>query len=182
MIYKRMPSLLFAATLILGTVYVGCQRASPPPEHASGSMDHGAVPVEEKEMARLPAFTFPDLAGRPVSSEQFKGKILVVDVWATWCPPCKTEMPWFQEFSDEYKEQGVEVIGISIDPNPADAARFAKEMGITYTLLHHPAIMQEWGLLGLPTTFIVDREGLIRRKVIGFEYKEAFEAALKELL
>ena len=91
-------------------------------------------------------------------------------------------MPWFQEFSERYREQGVEVIGISIDPNPADAARFAKEMGITYRLLHHPAIMQEWGLLGLPTTLIVDREGLIRRKVIGFEYKEAFEAALQELL
>ena len=91
-------------------------------------------------------------------------------------------MPWFQEFSERYREQGVAVIGICIDPNPDDAARFAKEMGIACTLLHHPAIMQEWGLLGLPTTFIVDREGLIRRKVIGFEYKEACEAALKELL
>jgi thiol-disulfide isomerase/thioredoxin len=138
--------------------------------------------VQEKHFDQLPTFVFKDLDGREVSSEKFRGKVLLVDVWATWCPPCKEEMPWFQGLQDAYGAQGLEVIGISIDPDPEDAARFAKELGVRYTMLHRPEVMQEWGLLGLPTTFVVDRDGAIRRKVVGFEYKQAFEAAVKELL
>ena len=155
--------------------------ADPQPASQSGhaGMDRN---VQPKEFARLPDFAFKDLSGRVVSSDEFAGKVLLVDIWATWCPPCKKEMPWFQELQDRYGAEGFEVIGITIDPDPADAARFAKGLAITYRILHHPAIMQEWGLLGLPTTFIVDRHGSIRRKIVGFDYKETFETAVRELL
>jgi thiol-disulfide isomerase/thioredoxin len=168
------------ALLFLALTLTGC-GAGPPPASQSGhsGMD---MNVQPKELARLPEFTFQDLAGRDVSAQEFAGKVLLVDVWATWCPPCKEEMPWFQELQDKYGAQGLEVIGISIDPNPADAARYAKELGVTYRLLHHPQIMQEWGLLGLPTTFIVDRDRRIHRKIVGFDYKETFETAVRELL
>jgi peroxiredoxin len=139
-------------------------------------------PAVERELDFLPPFVFRDLSGRDVSSERFRRKVLLVDVWATWCQPCKQEMPWFQELQEEYGSQGLEVVGISIDATAQDAASFAEQYGIRYALLHHPAVMQEWGLLGLPTTFIVDREGKIRSKVVGFEYKEAFEEAIKQLL
>jgi cytochrome c biogenesis protein CcmG/thiol:disulfide interchange protein DsbE len=159
---------------------LGC--AASPPE--SAPVDHGGMSegIQPKDLTTLPDFAFRDLAGGVVSSDKYAGKVLLVDVWATWCPPCKQEMPWFQELQEEYGSQGFEVIGISIDPSPADAARFAEEIGISYQLLSHPEIMREWGLLGLPTTFVVDRSGTIRRKVVGFEYKETFKEAVRELL
>jgi thiol-disulfide isomerase/thioredoxin len=170
-----------AAALILSIlVLAGCGSDPPPPSQSGHTgMD---MNVQPKEFARLPDFAFKDFAGRVVSSDEFTGKVLLVDVWATWCPPCKEEMPWFQELQNKYGAQGFEVIGISIDANPADAAHFAGELGITYRMLHHPAIMQEWGLLGLPTTFIVDRKRNIHRKIVGFDYKETFENAVRELL
>ena len=166
---------LFLCTLALAAC--GGAPPAPPVDHSAMNMN-----VEPKDLVRLPEFAFKDLSGRVVSSKEFAGKVLLVDVWATWCPPCKEEMPWFQELHERYRDEGLEVIGISIDPSPADAARFAKEIGVSYRLLHHPEIMQEWGLLGLPTTLIVDREGNIRRKIVGFDYKETFEAAVREVL
>ena len=167
--------LLLLAALLLAA----CSGAppAPPVDHSAMNMD-----IQPKDLARLPEFAFQDLSGRVVSSKEFAGKVLLVDVWATWCPPCKEEMPWFQELHEQYRDAGLEVIGISIDPSPADAARFAKEIGVSYRLLHHPEVMQEWGLLGLPTTLIVDRDGNIRRKIVGFDYKETFETAVRELL
>jgi peroxiredoxin len=178
------------AVLALAVIGFGCSTNLPTPEPTQdGNVDRPAParmmmdgPVVEKEFDHLPAFVFRDLSGKEVSSERFRGKVLLVDVWATWCQPCKQEMPWFQELYEEYGQQGLDVVGISIDVTAQAAARFAEQYGIRYTLLHHPAVMQEWGLLGLPTTFIVDREGGIRTKVIGFEYKEAFEEAVKQLL
>jgi thiol-disulfide isomerase/thioredoxin len=176
------------AFLLLALALAGC-TADPQPASPSGDAGMGMnmgmdmdTNIQEKDLARLPAFAFKDLAGNVVSSDQFAGKVLLVDVWATWCPPCKEEMPRFQELQEEYGPQGFEVIGISIDPSPAAAARFAAELGITYRLLHHPAVMQEWGLLGLPTTLVVDRDGTVFRKIVGFDYKETFESAVKDLL
>ena len=173
---------LLLSVLLLPLAFVACSGSPPSPQSGHGANMDRQNPAKEIMQGRLPSFAFKDLSGRIVSSDEFAGKVLLVDVWATWCPPCKEEMPWFQEFSEQYRDQGLEVIGISIDPNPADVARFAKELGIKYTLINHPGIMQEWGLLGLPTTLIVDREGNIRRKIVGFDYKEIFEAAVRELL
>ena len=185
----KLSSKLLSATLVLSALGVGCATAPTGSEsvqadaaespHSGHMMMDGEV--QEKTFDRLPEFVFKDLAGKEVSSEQFQGKVLLMDVWATWCQPCKQEVPWFQELYEEYGPQGLGV-GISIDATASDAARFAETFGILYTLLHYPEVMQEWGLLGLPTTLVVDRQGRIRKKVVGFEYKEAFEEAVKQLL
>lgn len=158
----------------------------------SNSADSSKQPVIEKvttqthktESGRMPEFTLRDVSGREVSSGQFEGKVMLVDFWATWCAPCRKEMPGFEELNKRYKDRGFAVIGIALDSDPAIVTRFAKEIGVTYTLLMGNSDVQErWGgLQGIPTTFLVDRNRVIRRKVIGFEYKEAFEAALKEIL
>jgi len=146
-------------------------------------MAHGGdTDIKERSFAQMPEFTFSDLAGNRVSSGRFQGKVLLLDVWATWCQPCKEEMPWFQELHEKYQDRGLAVVGVSIDPSASDAAEFTKKLGVTYLILHHPAIMQEWGLLGLPTTFIVGRDGKIRKKIIGFEYQPTFEKAVREAL
>ena len=153
----------------------------PDPTPADRGASRG-TPVEEISSGRLPEFDFKDLSGNSVSSRQFRGKVLLLDVWATWCPPCKEEMPWFQEFYDKYKNQGFEVVGVSIDALTSDIVKFTKEAGVSYPIVRHPEIMREWGLLGLPATFIVDRDGRIRKKVIGFDTKETFETAIRDSL
>lgn len=134
--------------------------------------------------ARMPDFRLRDVAGRDVSSEEFRGKVLLIDFWATWCPPCKVEMPGYQKLQNGYGERGLVVIGIALDSDPVEVTQFAKKLGIRYTLLlSTPEVQQQFGgILGLPTTLLVDRNGIIRKKVIGFEYTNAFEMALQDLL
>jgi thiol-disulfide isomerase/thioredoxin len=167
-----------AAFLALLAFLAGCR--SEPPESAQGTS--AASPVEEIASGQIPSFDFVDISGERISYDRLRGKVLLLDVWATWCQPCKEEMPWFQEFHEKYRDDGLAVIGISIDTLRPDIVRFLGEVGVTYPIVQRAAIMQEWGLLGLPATFIVDRGGRIRKEVIGFEYKEAFEAAIQDSL
>ncbi len=134
--------------------------------------------------SRMPEFTLKDASGREVSSEEFRGKVLLVDFWATWCEPCKVEMPAFEDFQNRYRDRGVVVVGIALDADAAGVAEFGKKLGVNYTLLMStPEVEKQFGgILGIPTTFLVDRNRVIWRKVIGFERKEAFERALTDLL
>ncbi len=96
--------------------------------------------------------------------------------------PCKVEMPGYQDLQNRYGDRGLVAIGIALDTNRASVVRFAREHRIRYTL-SSPEIQEKFGgILGLPTTILVDRQGLIRKKVVGFEYKEAFETAVLEIL
>ncbi len=143
----------------------------------------GLAPLPGEVGARLPDLRFNDINGREVSLDQFRGKVLLVDYWATWCAPCKVEMPGYQDLQNRYGDR-LAVIGIAFDSDAATVADFAKELGVHYTLaLNTPELEKAFGgILGLPTTFVVDRDRVIRKKIIGFEYKEAFEAALTEIL
>lgn len=143
------------------------------------TMARVTVPAEGQP---LPAFSFVDIAGQKHTNDSLRGSVVLLDVWASWCGPCKEEMPGFARLQTLHAARGLRVIGISIDMTAGDAAKFAREMGVTYPIVHRPEIMAEWGLLGLPTTFIVDRAGIIRRKVIGFEHTESFEQTILELL
>ncbi len=139
--------------------------------------------VSESGETRIPGFTLKDTTGRRVSSEEFRGKALLVDFWATWCAPCKKEMPGFEQLQKQYRDRGVAVIGIALDSDPQQVAKFARDLGVTYTLLIGDSeVMKKWEILGIPTTFLIDRRGVIRHKVVGFEYKEVLETALKEIL
>lgn len=157
--------------------FTACNRpsAEPPAEPVSG---------EAIRPTHMPEFTLKDTAGREVSSASFKGKVLIVDIWATWCKPCEKEMPEFEKLQKKHGERGFAVIGIAMDTNPAGVAAFTKRLGVTYTILMStPEALEKWGgLEGLPTTFVVDREGRVRKKVIGFEYPEEFEKAVRPLL
>jgi len=142
-----------------------------------------AVPPGEVG-TRLPEFHFKDISGREISSEELRGKIVLIDFWATWCGPCKVEMPGYQILQERYGDRGLVVIGLALDTDSAAVSRFAKKLGVNYTLALSTAEVQQafGGILGIPTTILVDREGIIRQKIIGFEYTEAFESAIKELL
>ena len=159
----------------------GCKQhpASTPPSREP------AIPAGEIG-SRLPDFFLKDLQGREVSSAELRGKVVLIDFWATWCVPCKKEMPGYQKLMDRYGQSGFAVIGFKFDTmmDMEDPVLFAKKMGVHYPLaVAADDLKQKFGgIEGLPTTLLYDRQGILRKKVIGFEYTEAFENALKPFL
>ena len=127
-----------------------------------------------------------DLQGRAVSSADLRGKVVLIDFWATWCQPCKKEMPGYQKLLDRYGPGGFAIIGFKFDTmmDMEDPVLFAKKMGVRYPLaVAADDLKQKFGgIEGLPTTMLYDRQGVLRKKIVGFEYTEAFEADLKPLL
>ena len=136
--------------------------------------------------SHLPDFALKDLQGNEVSSAGLRGKVVLIDIWATWCQPCKKEMPGYQRLLDKYGSRGFVVVGLKSDimMDTEDPIKFANEIGVHYPLAVASAdVLQKFGgIEGLPTTMIYDRQGILRKKVIGFEYTDNFESALKPLL
>ena len=147
-------------------------------EKARPAPSPGPTPARK----RMPAFALKDTAGRQVSLTDFRGKVLLVDFWATWCAPCKTEMPGYERLYRTYKDRGFAVVGIAADSDPKLIAEFGKMLGVTYPLLVNGMNVARYGVQGLPTTILVDRNGIIRKQVIGFEYTRVFENALRAIL
>jgi len=160
----------------------------------AGCDQHPASPPAAKEAAitageigsHLPEFTVKDLQGHALSSADLRGKVLLVDFWATWCQPCKKEMPGYQKLVDHYGYRGFAIIGFKSDVmrDAEDPAQFARKIGVRYPLvLATEAVTQKFGgIQGLPTTMLYDRQGILRMKVVGFEYTDTIESALKPLL
>jgi thiol-disulfide isomerase/thioredoxin len=136
--------------------------------------------------SRLPEFTVKALQGRQISSADLRGKVALIDFWATWCQPCRREMPGYQKLLDRYGPRGFAVIGLKFEtmPDIEDPILFAKKIGVHYPLAVATTDLKLrfGGIEGLPTTMIYDREGILREKIIGFEYPETFELLLKRLL
>jgi thiol-disulfide isomerase/thioredoxin len=134
----------------------------------------------------LPDFSVKDLNGHELSSADLKGKVVLVDFWATWCQPCKKEMPGYQKLLDQYGSRGFAVVGFkaTMMMDTEDPLRFAQEAGVHYPLaIATQGITDRFGgLLGLPTTLIYDRGGTLRQKIIGFEYTSVVETEIKSLL
>ncbi len=131
--------------------------------------------LKEKEKdpgrARMsaPIFTLSDLSGKNHSLLDYKGRIVILDFWATWCPPCRAEIPMLIELYNKYREKGIEIIGIGIDKKET-LKKFKKEMSINYTVLvdEKGTVAKMYGVRGIPTTYILDRKGRIVERHVGF--------------
>jgi thiol-disulfide isomerase/thioredoxin len=142
-----------------------------------------AEPVAPKP---APVWKLKDLNGKLVSSEEFKGKVIVLDFWATWCPPCRAEIPGYVELQKKYAKDGLVIVGVSLDQGgPKVVKPFIDKFGVSYQIVMGDEDIQQafGGMDAIPTTFIIDRTGKILDRKVGSEPTEEFEkrvvAALK---
>lgn len=179
--------------LVLASSLVGCsptKEDSPPkPKVTAGTeADAGsrgakaamALPV----IAPAPAWRLTDVNGAPVSSDQFKGKVMVVDFWATWCPPCVKEIPGYVELAQKYAKDLV-IVGISLDQGgPEVVKQFAAKHRVQYPLVmgDEKVVAAFGGVEAIPTTFLIDRQGQIRDRKVGAEETASYEKKIVALL
>jgi thiol-disulfide isomerase/thioredoxin len=144
------------------------------------------APVLAESLGEAPKFSLKSVKdNKSVNLADFKGKVLIINFWATWCPPCRSEIPDFIKLQKEYGSKGLQIIGLAVDAGGAKVVSdFGKEMGINYVSLLADAQTQQayGGIRGIPATFIVDRKGQIVKKYLGAKSKEQFEAEIKPLL
>jgi peroxiredoxin len=118
----------------------------------------------------MPNFTFPDINGKEVSLSDHRGKVVLVNVWATWCPPCRQEMPSMQSLYEKFKGENFEILAVSIDSEGREAvAPFMRKMNLTFPALLDPGetIRSLYGITGVPESFIIDKQGILVEKIIG---------------
>lgn len=147
--------------------------------------EEAATAVATLDGKPAPAFTLHDLDGRRVSLADYKGRPVLVNFWATWCAPCKLEMPWFEQFRKQYAAQGFEILGIAEDDAGKDEiAKSAKKLGVDYPiLLTDQKVAPAYGGVDyLPMSFYVDRSGVVREQTAGLATKDEVEANIRKIV
>jgi peroxiredoxin len=148
----RIPKLWALLVVAAACMFVSCSgsRSAPAPTHVA----------DNRKLA--PDFTLKDANGASVKLSDYRGKVVLLNFWATWCGPCTVEIPWFVEFEQQYKSQGLEVVGVSMDEDGWTAIKpFVAEHKMNYrVLLGTDSVSQLYGgVESLPTSFIIDRDG-----------------------
>lgn len=132
-----------------------------------------------------PDFTVSTLNGQKIQLSALKGKVILLDFWATWCPPCRAEIPHFNELYAAYHGKGLEIVGLALDQNgPADVVAFVQQQSVSYPIaMGTSAIVEAYGgVRGIPTTFLIDPQGRIAKKYVGYQEKQVFEKEIQALL
>ena len=153
----------------------------------------GAQPFSPFEIDKLtgkkaPEFTVNDLSGKKVSLSSFKGKPILLNFWATWCPYCREERPYLNALYKEYKDRGLIIIAVSIDKSAEIVRSYLKRVPADFVILHDNSneAASAYGVYSLPTNFLIDRKGVIKYKFIGLrdwtdkESKKIIETLIKE--
>jgi peroxiredoxin len=174
---KRDPVVIIVVAMVVSLMLVfGFNMARRAPHQDAASKMAGTV---------APDFALQSLEGKTVHLSDFRGKAVLLNFWATWCQPCKIEMPWFTELQKQYGSEGLQVIGIAMDDaSPEDIAKFAKDLGVDYPILIGKEALSEayGGVPFLPTTFYIGRDGKVVDKVFGLKGKAEIEGSIKKAL
>ena len=173
---KRDPFVIIGVALVVALMLVfGFKLAKRPGQSGVGQMQNGTAPD----------FALESLDGKTVHLSDYRGKPVVLNFWATWCGPCKIEMPWFVELQKEYGPQGFQIVGVAMDDaSTDDITKFAKDMGVNYPiLLGKEAVGLSYGGVNvLPTTFFLDRNGKVIAREFGLQSRSVFVDHIKQAL
>jgi cytochrome c biogenesis protein CcmG, thiol:disulfide interchange protein DsbE len=150
----------------------------------AGGTSTGALPASTLLNKKAPEFMRPGLSGGRVDLAGYQGKVVLLNFWATWCAPCRVEMPVFAAWQRRYGPRGFEVIGISMDDDAAPVRRLAARLKLDYPIAMGDATLGEQygGVLGLPITYLIGRDGVVRAEFEGEANLKAIEAKLTALL
>ena len=169
---------LFAVVILIG---LACLLQTCSPRQSASAP--AVKPVHERKPA--PDFALKDADGKVVRLSDYRGKVLLLDFWATWCGPCKIEIPWFIDLQRRNKDRGFEVVGVSMDDDGWDSVKpFVSEHRVNYRIVmgSDMTAQQYGGVDALPTTFLIDRTGKIAAVHVGLVRKKDFEDGVEQLL
>ena len=172
----RLSSAL-AAALLVGCFLQGCSSA---PRSAK------TAPVKpDKQRHQAPDFALKDVNGKPVRLSDYRGKVVLLDFWATWCGPCRIEIPWFMDLERRNKDKGFAVLGVSMDDEGWEVVKpFLSDLGVNYRVVigNEETSQLYGGVDALPTTFLIDRAGKIAAVHVGLADRRDFEDGVEQLL
>lgn len=156
--------------VVIGIVWIVLSRV--PQGDAKAGNTEQALPQVGYLAPALEGIT---LSGSPISLDDVQGKVVLINFWATWCPPCRLEMPAMQTLHDRYRDQGFEILAVNLQEQDDQMSAFVDEMGLTFPIIVDRTgdLSSAYRVTSLPTTFIVDREGLIRDRIVGGPLAEA---------
>ncbi|MBZ5727214.1 MAG: TlpA family protein disulfide reductase [Acidobacteriia bacterium] len=175
-------SALRIATILGAALVAGCliQGCSSEPQSV-----RAATVKPDKDRKEAPGFTLKDAEGKTVQLADYRGKVLLLDFWATWCGPCKIEIPWFVEMQRKHKDKGFEVLGVSMDDDGWDVVKpFLTKLGVNYRVVmgNDETAQLYGGVDALPTTFLIDRSGRIAAVHVGLTSRREIEDGVGQLL
>lgn len=179
-------AVLGAAAVVIYFAATGSGEAPPAPQIGDVSAEgRAAFPAAgQEDIGPAPDFALPTLNGETFQLSEYAGQVVVVNFWATWCAPCRIEIPDLIEMQSELGDQGVQVVGISLDHQGREVVEeFAEEAGFNYPILldDGEVAAQFGGVYALPTTIIIDKEGMIRRQIPGLVTKQLLTPMLQDL-
>lgn len=165
-----MRKLAFISLALFALLLAACSSSEKPPTSQQG---------------QAPGFALEGMDGKTVDFKQYQGKLVLVDFWATWCPPCRRSIPHLAELHNKYSKRGFEVVGISLDQTGRESvANFARENAIPYTVLMGTAdVATQWNIGGgIPVAILVNRDGAVVEKVVGYKDSQFWEQKIAQYL
>ena len=180
---RNAAAIVIVALVVAVMIYAGV-RSSRGPKDTAVIGNPEPLQANDAKGKQAPDFTLQDLDGKPVKLSDFRGKAVLLNFWATFCGPCKVEMPWLVELQKQYGPQGLEIVGVALDDSGKDTIqKYAKDMGVNYTILQgQDSVGDAYGAVGLPATFYIDRNGKIVDSALGLVSRSEIEDDIKKAL
>ncbi len=179
---RRLGNLQLALVVLAILVPLAVQACTPSSPSTTGEGQEAAIGLNVGNLA--PDFTLDDLEGGKVRLSDLRGSAVFINFWATWCPPCRAEMPEIEAVHQKYKDKGVVVIGVDIMESESTVRRFIQQGGYTWTFAMDTSgeVSAQYNINAIPTSYFIDREGIIRAVNIGAMTKRAMEDKLAEAM
>ena len=176
---------LLAGVLLFGTVFIVATRVGPPQGAAAPAApaDEATTPAPQADHP-APDFTLMRLDGTPVTLSKLKGQVALINIWATWCPPCRAEMPTIETAYEQYRDQGFTVLAVNLQEDPRSVAAFMQEYTLTFPALLDldGQVSRTYQAFSLPSSFFVDKKGVIRAVYRGPMPRSVIAGTVEQLL